>query len=131
LGRASCETQHLGAAPTDSKKIITRVFGHAAASSNILCDHSWIRPFSFRAVISPYTNLHYDRPYPRHGRACPGHPRLCRPGKKDMDARNKSGHDESGFMKLGVIPLCRLYEKAAASSSNSYAATLIIAAPLA
>ncbi len=29
----------------------------------------------------------------RHGRACPGHPRLCC-GMKDVDARHKAGHDE-------------------------------------
>jgi SAM-dependent methyltransferase len=33
---------------------------------------------------------------PRHGRACPGHPRVvC--DRKDVDARNKSGHDGSEF----------------------------------
>ena len=31
--------------------------------------------------------------FPRHGRACPGHPRL-RPGK-DVDARDERGHDEA------------------------------------
>jgi NADH-quinone oxidoreductase subunit J len=32
----------------------------------------------------------------RHGRACPGHPRLVfRQGKKDVDARHKAGHDEA------------------------------------
>ena len=30
----------------------------------------------------------------RHARACPGHPRLSRwPCKKDVDARDKRGHD--------------------------------------
>jgi hypothetical protein len=29
----------------------------------------------------------------RHGRACPGHPRLHR-RMKDVDARHKAGHDE-------------------------------------
>jgi hypothetical protein len=31
----------------------------------------------------------------RHGRACPGHPRLAalRHGKKDVDARDERGHD--------------------------------------
>jgi hypothetical protein len=28
----------------------------------------------------------------RHGRACPGHPRLKR--RKDVDARHKAGHDK-------------------------------------
>jgi len=31
----------------------------------------------------------------RHGRACPGHPRLCRTKKQDMDALAKRGHDEN------------------------------------
>ncbi|MCF8478716.1 MAG: hypothetical protein K9G60_16935 [Pseudolabrys sp.] len=31
----------------------------------------------------------------RHGRACPGHPRLAVfERKKDVDARHKAGHDE-------------------------------------
>jgi hypothetical protein len=32
----------------------------------------------------------------RHGRACPGHPRLWAIGinKEDVDARHKAGHDE-------------------------------------
>jgi hypothetical protein len=31
----------------------------------------------------------------RHGRACPGHPRLkFGVGLKDVDARHKAGHDE-------------------------------------
>jgi hypothetical protein len=30
----------------------------------------------------------------RHGRACPGHPRLASATKKDVDARHKAGHDE-------------------------------------
>jgi hypothetical protein len=32
----------------------------------------------------------------RHGRACPGHPRLasCK-DKKGVDARHKAGHDEN------------------------------------
>jgi 23S rRNA pseudouridine2605 synthase len=35
----------------------------------------------------------------RHGRACPGHPRLlCRTVYKDVDARHKAGHDESEHM---------------------------------
>ena len=29
-----------------------------------------------------------------HGRACPGHPRLASPSKKDVDARVKRGHDD-------------------------------------
>jgi hypothetical protein len=30
----------------------------------------------------------------RHGRACPGHPRLASRKKTDVDARDKRGHDE-------------------------------------
>jgi hypothetical protein len=33
----------------------------------------------------------------RHGRACPGHPRLGRKIKKDVDARDKPGHDELSY----------------------------------
>ncbi|MGB6538463.1 MAG: hypothetical protein WBF58_21165 [Xanthobacteraceae bacterium] len=31
----------------------------------------------------------------RHGRACPGHPRLILLTKKDVDARDKRGHDDA------------------------------------
>ena len=31
--------------------------------------------------------------YRRHGRACPGHPRLPRQTSKDVDARHEAGHD--------------------------------------
>ena len=32
----------------------------------------------------------------RHGRACPGHPRLLLlMGRKDVDARHKAGHDDA------------------------------------
>jgi hypothetical protein len=34
----------------------------------------------------------------RHGRACPGHPRLVSPLKKGVDARHKAGHDELYFI---------------------------------
>src|ERR687887_96029 len=33
-------------------------------------------------------------PNRRHGRACPGHPRLSTERKQDVDARGKPGHDE-------------------------------------
>src|SRR5258708_19622713 len=34
----------------------------------------------------------------RHGRARPGHPRLCKPrGRKDVDARPEAGHDGAGW----------------------------------
>src|SRR5690348_15023569 len=34
----------------------------------------------------------------RHGRACPGHPRLAS-SKKDVDARDKRGHDGGEFVR--------------------------------
>jgi hypothetical protein len=38
----------------------------------------------------------------RHARACRGHPRLnC---AKDMDGRNKSGHDER-FGSISIVPI--------------------------
>ena len=41
-------------------------------------------------------NLH------RHGRACPGHPRLCRwIDCQDVDARHEAGHDE--YDVIGLI----------------------------
>ena len=40
----------------------------------------------------PFTLAHPHR----HGRACPGHPRLCGTMKQDVDARHKAGHDEDG-----------------------------------
>jgi lysophospholipase L1-like esterase len=42
----------------------------------------------------------------RHGRACPGHPRLfVRRERKDVDARHKAGHDGAGFMRAGITAL--------------------------
>ena len=38
-----------------------------------------------------------NSPSARHGRACPGHPRL-RDGRKDVDARNKCGHNDIAFL---------------------------------
>jgi hypothetical protein len=39
---------------------------------------------------------HVEPPLIRHGRACPGHPRLACgvAAKEDVDARDKRGHDE-------------------------------------
>jgi hypothetical protein len=37
------------------------------------------------------------RPALRHGRACPGHPRLGVSTKLDVDARHRAGHDERDF----------------------------------
>jgi len=34
----------------------------------------------------------------RHGRVYPGHPRLAAAEKKDVDARDKPGHDVEGFV---------------------------------
>src|SRR5579859_5197365 len=46
----------------------------------------------------------YQRPSPAillgHGRACPGHPRLCLLRHEDVDARHEAGHDE--FRKPAV-----------------------------
>jgi hypothetical protein len=46
--------------------------------------------------MAPYTTVEVDntkRSY-RHGRACPGYPRLtAATRKKDVDARDKRGHD--------------------------------------
>jgi len=39
----------------------------------------------------------------RHGRACPGHPRLALPaGLKDVDARDERGHD-GGAWRRGAM----------------------------
>jgi hypothetical protein len=39
----------------------------------------------------------------RHGRACPGHPRLVSlRGRKDVDARDKRGHDGEAFGENSV-----------------------------
>src|SRR5215213_1338998 len=42
----------------------------------------------------------------RHGRACPGHPRLtlCRVTKKVVDAREKRGHDGARVRAVDVPP---------------------------
>src|SRR5205085_7393147 len=40
-------------------------------------------------------------PFLRHARACPGHPRSCRPWKKKgVDGRVKPGHDEKSALPL-------------------------------
>jgi hypothetical protein len=36
----------------------------------------------------------------RHGRARPGHPRLSLNGTKNVDARDKPGHDEEIFFSV-------------------------------
>jgi hypothetical protein len=36
----------------------------------------------------------------RHGRACPGHPRLFIAPLEDVDARHKAGHDESNKLTI-------------------------------
>jgi hypothetical protein len=44
----------------------------------------------------------------RHGRACPGHPRLacCSiKGRKEVDARHKAGHDESALGNKRLLAL--------------------------
>ena len=54
----------------------------------------------------------HGRP-PRHGRACPGHPRLCRPPRRSFASRYSGQHrqDESPSMRSGI------------SSGNSFAPT--------
>jgi hypothetical protein len=43
--------------------------------------------------------------FTRHARACPGHPRLKHNAEaKDVDGRNKSGHDDE---KISVRVVCR------------------------
>ena len=52
----------------------------------------------------------------RHGRACPGHPRLSRCGT-DVDARHKAGHDGAcGSSRAGtaLAALCRATRQATA-----------------
>jgi hypothetical protein len=46
-----------------------------------------------------------DVPFSRHGRACPGHPRLlpCRV-RKVVDARHKTGHDGGSYPRLRILP---------------------------
>jgi DoxX-like family len=44
----------------------------------------------------------------RHGRACPGHPRLSSNGTKNVDARDKPGHDEEIFAALCRLPSASL-----------------------
>ena len=59
------------------------------------CGGGALGPFSdeLRAVISALEHFPMTLTRSRrHGRACPGHPRLfC--GTKDVDARHKAGHD--------------------------------------
>src|SRR5882672_2635976 len=42
---------------------------------------------------------------PRHGRACPGHPRLRLAPREDVDARHKAGHDACYAARLGAFSL--------------------------
>ena len=64
----------------------------------------WHRSIVSRGILARHIT--------RHGRACPGHPRLTRPPRpKDVDARHEAGHDaEDGCPgpSLGMtICLCR------------------------
>jgi hypothetical protein len=44
-------------------------------------------------VTRNFVILRRERRSDRHGRACPGHPRLEQRTIKDVDARHKAGHD--------------------------------------
>ena len=59
----------------------------------------------------------------RHGRACPGHPRLGREKKEDVDARYKPGHDGADKSELNktisVYDIASLTSSSAASANNS------------
>src|SRR6266849_10436449 len=56
----------------------------------------------------------------RHGRACPGHPRLG-VVKKDVDARHKAGHDEKRMPELQRAhhAVCALYAASSIRPSSS------------
>jgi hypothetical protein len=54
----------------------------------------------------------------RHGRACPGHPRLAASQEKDVDARHKAGHDGAEAI-AGLIGLPLSREAAAIQGENA------------
>jgi shikimate dehydrogenase len=53
----------------------------------------------------------------RHGRVYPGHPRLCAHSRKDVDARDKRGHDEGGLAVSKPRAACLIGWPAAHSRS--------------
>jgi shikimate dehydrogenase len=53
----------------------------------------------------------------RHGRVYPGHPRLCARSGKDVDARDKRGHDEGDFAVSKPRAACLIGWPAAHSRS--------------
>jgi hypothetical protein len=53
----------------------------------------------------------------RHGRACPGHPRLC--VKKGVDARNKCGHDGREVGTSTGMTISMVFFPLAISARNS------------
>src|SRR6266404_7329690 len=53
----------------------------------------------------------------RHGRVYPGHPRLCAHSRKDVDARDKRGHDEGDFAVSKPRAACLIGWPAAHSRS--------------
>ena len=61
--------------------------------------HETAQGLADAGVVAKRTMRAFDEmcltPATRHGRACPGHPRSVRAAKKkNVDARDKSGHDE-------------------------------------
>ena len=57
----------------------------------------------------------------RHGRARPGHPRLGREKKEDVDTRDKPGHD--GVDKLKFNKAILFYDIASLTSSAAASAS--------
>ena len=91
------------AEPVVTKSSCAFSFAHEAAGAGSSTRHS-LRPFSegrkvhhSGAGIVPREGegvfeSRCRHKFSRHGRACPGHPRLFRKLKEDVDARTKSGH---------------------------------------
>jgi len=57
----------------------------------------------------------------RHGRACPGHPRLPSRTSKDVDARDKAGHDDVGARRYFIDLFLRDSEDLQSSISKDEA----------
>ena len=68
-------------------------------SEALAAAHETAQGLADAGVMAKRTMKAFDEmcltPPTRHGRACPGHPRVvCAAGTKNVDARNKSGHDD-------------------------------------
>ena len=76
----------------DPRRLRPRALGDRAASSRTRSTR--LPPSSKTACLSCFSSI--SKQY-RHGRACPGHPRLRRadPCLRFVDARHKAGHDKS------------------------------------